>query len=80
MKFKYLLFNEICTNFHNFLVQKSKHWMKSVSKFLFIFFDILESNVFTKGILGISFMSINNSENTDITEYIFTILGGMKCM
>ncbi len=41
--------------------------MKSVSKFLFIYlfiFDILESNVFTEGILGISFLSLHNPENT----------------
>ncbi len=45
-------------NLHKFLVQKSKHWMMSVSKFLFInFFDILESKVFTEGILGILFLS-----------------------
>ncbi len=55
VRFKYAnesLFNEICANLHTFLVQKSKHWMMSVSKFLFNFFDI-ESKVFTEGILGI---------------------------
>ncbi len=31
------IFNEICANLHTFLVQKSEHWIKSVS----IFFDIL---------------------------------------
>ncbi len=37
--------------------------MKSVSKFLFNFFDMLESEVFTEGILGI-ILSLHNSENT----------------
>ncbi len=34
-------------------------------KFLLnFFFYMLASNVFTEGILGISFLSLNNSENT----------------
>ncbi len=78
MQMRHYLFNEICANLHKCL-QKSKHWMKSVSKFLFNFSDILESNVLTEGMLGISFLSLYNSENTDRKQYIFTILGGIKC-
>ncbi len=57
------LFTEICANLHTFLVQKSKHKMMSVSKFLLNFFDILESKVLTEVIWGFSFLSLHNSEN-----------------
>ncbi len=54
--------------------------MKQVSKFLFNFFDILESKVFTEGILGISFCHsiIQKTLRTDRKHYIFTILGGLN--
>ncbi len=84
VRFKYpneALFHEICANLHTFLVQKSKHWMKSVSKFLFNFFDILESKVFTEGILGIAVCHfiIQKILRTDRKQYILKIFGGIKC-
>lgn len=41
----YALYNEICTHLHKSIIpeQKSKHWTKPGSKFLFHYVDILES-------------------------------------
>ncbi len=56
--------------------------MMSVSKFLFFFFDILESKVFTEGFFGISFLSLHKSENAwngQKTPY-FHIFWGIKML
>jgi len=40
---------------HTFPEHKSEHWMKPGLKFLFHFVDISELNIFTVGILAMSF-------------------------
>ena len=59
--FKYVneaISDEICANLHTFPEQKSEQWIKNLSKFLFYFVDILESEVFTEEDFGYLFLSL----------------------
>jgi len=66
---------------HLFPEEKSEHWIKPDSKFLFHFVDILGAKIFTEGILDISFYrSINQIQpSTAIKKSIFSLFLGKKC-
>lgn len=67
-------FNEICTNLHKFLAQKSKSQFQNSRLDFFFFFDILKSNVITEGS-----HVCQKILKTDRIRYILTILEGIKC-
>ena len=58
----------ICVILHTFPEQKSEHWIKLGSKFLFHFVHILDAQVFTQGILDISFYHSKNHKTLSTVQ------------